>query len=176
MSIDEGPGPVVSQRLGYLFKHVEARMHELNTQALAPFGIEPRELGVLLVIASHEPGSQLQAAQRLGIDRTSMVAVLDTLEDKGLVSRHPHAADRRRNVVELTDAGRDTVLRAGQASERAEAELLGSLSQQEGARFRKALQAIVSSPSTDAERSPGSTASGTTAAGLHRAAPGRRGG
>jgi DNA-binding MarR family transcriptional regulator len=151
MSNDNEPGPVVSQRLGYLFKHAQIRMHELNTAALAPYGIDPRELGILLVIASHEPGSQLQAAQRLGIDRTSMVALLDALEEKGLVSRHPHAADRRRNVVELTHAGRDTVRRAAQASERAEADLLGPLSPQEGDRLRKALQAIVANPAPSAE-------------------------
>ena len=91
MSIDSGPGPVVSRRLGYLFKHAAMRMEKLNTEALAPFGIDARELGILLVIASHEPGSQQQAAKGAGIDRTSMVARIDALEDKGLVSRHPHA-------------------------------------------------------------------------------------
>lgn len=151
MSIDEGPGPVVSRRLGYLFKHAQERMQELNAEALAPFGIDPRELGILLVIASHEPGSQQQAAHRLGIDRTSMVARIDALEDKGLVSRHPHAEDRRRNVVELTDAGRDTVRRANAASERAEAALLASLSKQEGERLRAALQAILAAPDSTPE-------------------------
>jgi DNA-binding MarR family transcriptional regulator len=146
MSTDTGPGPLLSPRLGYLFKHVQMRMHELNEEALAPFGIDGRELGILLVIAGHEPGSQQQAAQRLGIDRTSMVARLDALEDKGLVSRHPHAEDRRRNVVELTDAGRDTVRLATKASERAEATLLAPLTDQDGERLRDALQAILVPP------------------------------
>ncbi len=147
MSHDSDPGPVVSRRLGYLFKHAERRMNELNTEALAPFGIDPRELGILLAIASHEPGSQQQAAGRLGIDRTSMVARIDALEDKGLVSRHPHTEDRRRNVVELTDAGRDTVRRATEASERAEAALLAALTPQEADRLRDALQLLVAPPS-----------------------------
>jgi DNA-binding MarR family transcriptional regulator len=153
MSTDSGPGPgpTVSRRLGYLFKHAGMRMHELNEEALAPFGIDPRELGVLLVIASHEPGSQQQAAQRLGIDRTSMVARLDALEDKGLVSRHPHADDRRRNVVELTPAGQDTVRRATEASEHAEATLLAPLTPKEGEQLREALQAIVAFPASSAE-------------------------
>ncbi len=146
MSVDSGPGPVVTRRLGYLFKHAEMRMAKLNTEALAPFGIDARELGILLVIASHEPGSQQQAAQRLGIDRTSMVARIDALEGKGLVSRHPHAEDRRRNLVELTDAGRDTVRRATKASEHAEAALLASLTPQEGEQLREALQTIVAHP------------------------------
>jgi DNA-binding MarR family transcriptional regulator len=152
MSIDSGPGPEVSRRLGYLFKHAQMRMQELNAEALAPFGIDPRELGILLVIASHEPGSQQQAAQRLGIDRTSMVARIDDLEDKGLVSRHPHAEDRRRNVVELTDAGRDVVGRATEASERAEAALLAALTPQDADRLRKALQAVVAPPGPTTDR------------------------
>jgi len=150
MSTDSGPGPLVSQRLGYLFKHAQTRMQELTTQALAPFGIDGRELAVLLVIADHEPGSQQQAAQRLGIDRTSMVALLDALEGKGLVARHPHVEDRRRNVVELTTTGRVLVTQATDASERAEAALLASLTAQEGERLRKALQTIVARSVSDA--------------------------
>jgi DNA-binding MarR family transcriptional regulator len=148
MSIDNGPGPVVSRRLGYLLKHAAMRMDKLSTEALAPFGIDARELGILLVIATHEPGSQQQAAQRLGIDRTSMVARIDALEGKGLVSRHPHAEDRRRNVVELTDAGRETVRRGTDASERAEAEMLASLTPEEGERLREALHAVVAPPAS----------------------------
>jgi DNA-binding MarR family transcriptional regulator len=151
MSIDSGPGPVVSRRLGYLFKHAQMRMEKLNTEALSPFGIDARELGILLVIASREPGSQQQAAQRLGIDRTSMVARIDALEDKGLVSRHPHAEDRRRNVVELTAAGRDIAKQANEASERAEATLLASLAPQHAKRLREALQTIVDHRAADTE-------------------------
>ena len=54
----------------------------------------------------------------------TMVAILDALEHKGLVSRHPHVEDRRRNVVELTDAGQDTLRNATQASDDPERELL----------------------------------------------------
>ena len=154
MSTDDGPGPEVSRRLGYLFKHAQERMHELNTEALAPFGVDPRELGILLLIASHEPGSQQQAAQRLGIDRTSMVARLDDLEAKGLVSRHPDAEDRRRNVVELTGPGRDVVVRANAASERAEAKLLSGLSDEQAELIREALATIVAQREERVERSP----------------------
>jgi DNA-binding MarR family transcriptional regulator len=143
MSTESGPGAEVSRRLGYLFKHAGMRMHELNAQALAPLGIDPRELGILLVIADHEPGSQQQAAQRLGVDRTTMVALLDDLQTKGLVSRHPHADDRRRNVVELTEAGRDVVGRATAASEHAERTLLAPLGDADGEQLRAALQAVV---------------------------------
>jgi DNA-binding MarR family transcriptional regulator len=121
-------------------------MAELVTTALAPYGIDGRELAVLLVLAGHEPTSQQHAAQRLGIDRTTMVALLDTLEGKGLVSRHPHADDRRRNVVELTDAGQATLRQAVEASDDAERELLAPLGSKAAEQLRSSLRAIVTRP------------------------------
>jgi DNA-binding MarR family transcriptional regulator len=136
----------VSARLGYLLKHAQLRMTELTTKALAPYGIDGRELSVLLVITEGEPPSQQQAARRLGIDRTTMVAMLDTLESKGLVSRHPDTEDRRRNVVELTGSGRDTVRRATLASDDAEHEFLAPLGAQAAQSLRKSLHTIVTRP------------------------------
>ena len=132
--------------MGYLLKHAQLLMAGLNAKALAPYGIDARELGVLLVLADREPTSQQQAAQRLGIDRTTMVAMLDTLEGKGLVSRHPDADDRRRNVVELTDAGKDTLRRAAKASDDAERQFLAPLSAQAAQQLRDSLQALVFHP------------------------------
>jgi DNA-binding MarR family transcriptional regulator len=143
VSRTDGPGPELITRLGYLFKHAQLRLTELNEKALTPFGIDGRELGVLLVLAGNEPASQQQAAQRLGIDRTTMVAMLDTLERKGLVSRHPHTNDRRRNVVELTEAGQDTLRGATAASDEAERELLAPLGPRTAAQLRDALRTIV---------------------------------
>ena len=41
----------------------------------------------------------------LGVDRTSMVALLDTLERQRIVARRPSEQDRRRNIIALTDHG-----------------------------------------------------------------------
>jgi DNA-binding MarR family transcriptional regulator len=146
MSKTDGPGPELSRRLAYLLKHAQFRMAELTAKVMTPYGIDGRELGVLLVLAGHEPASQQQAAQRLGIDRTTMVAMLDTLEGKGLVSRHPDAADRRRNVVELTDAGQATLRQAAKASDDAEREFLAPLSPHAAQQLRDSLRAIVIHP------------------------------
>jgi DNA-binding MarR family transcriptional regulator len=136
----------LSRNLVYLLKHAQLRMAELTTKALTPYGIDGRELGVLLTLAGSEASSQQQAAQRLGIDRTTMVAMLDTLEGKGLVSRHPDADDRRRNVVELTDAGQDILRRAMAATDDAEREFLVPLSPQAAQQLRNSLQTIVTHP------------------------------
>jgi DNA-binding MarR family transcriptional regulator len=135
--------PELTDRLGYLLKHVHLRLSQRTTAALAPFGIHGRELAVLTVLASGEPASQQEAAGRLEIDRTTMVALLDVLEDKGLVARRPDAHDRRRNVVALTELGSSTLRDATLASEDAERGFLAGLSPQAAKDFRVALQLLV---------------------------------
>ena len=52
----EGPGPELTSRLGYLLKHARLKLGDLTAAALAPYGLDGRELAVLLVLASCEPG------------------------------------------------------------------------------------------------------------------------
>jgi DNA-binding MarR family transcriptional regulator len=137
------PPPELIDRLGYLFKHAQLRLSELTAAALEPYGVNGRELAVLLVLAGGEPASQQQAAMRLGVDRTTMVALLDALEDKGLVVRHPHAQDRRKNVVELTAVGRDTLERATEAGEDAERRFLAPLGGPAARQLKDALRALI---------------------------------
>lgn len=151
MSTDNDPLPAVHTRLGYLLKHVALRLDELHSRTLAPFGVDARELGVLLVLAAHEPGSQHQAAQRLGVDRTTMVAVLDVLESKGMVSRTPDPADRRRNVIGLTEQGTQTLHDAVRASDEAERMLLAPLASRRQQPFREALDVLATHPATTPE-------------------------
>lgn len=146
MARTDGPGPELSRNLVYLLKHAQLRMTELLSGALTPHGIDGRELGVMLALAGQEPMSQQQAAHRLGIDRTTMVALLDALEGKGLVSRHPDAEDRRRNVVELTEAGRDTLRLAVEASDEAERAFLTPIGPRAARELRDSLHAIVFRP------------------------------
>src|SRR6476469_9490858 len=54
MSRDDGPGPEVTMRLGYLLKHAQLRMNELSTRALEPYNVNGRELAVLVMLAGRE--------------------------------------------------------------------------------------------------------------------------
>jgi DNA-binding MarR family transcriptional regulator len=139
-------------RLGYLLKHAWLRLGELTAAALAPHGVDGRELAVLLTLSDREPASQQQAAHTLGIDRTTMVALLDTLERKGLVARRPDADDRRRNIVELTASGRDTLRTATAAGLAAERQFLAPLAATEAQQLRQALRAVVMTKGAPAAR------------------------
>ena len=137
------PPPELAGRLGYLLKHAQLGLAELTSAALEPYGLTGRELAVLTVLASGEPASQQQAAQRLGVDRTTMVALVDDLEDAGLVQRRADAEDRRRNVVELTDKGRGRLHQASMAAQEAERRFLAPLSRKDAQRLKAALLAVI---------------------------------
>jgi DNA-binding MarR family transcriptional regulator len=139
---DDDLGPQLSGRLTYLLKRALLSLDGLHEELLAPLGVNHRELAVLLLLDAREPESQQQVAGRLGVDRTTMVALIDGLEGKGLVARRPDPADRRRNVIELTAAGRKTLPRATRASDQAEARLLDDLDEAEAAQLRALLGRI----------------------------------
>ena len=143
MAIDLDFGPRLSARLTYLFKRALVELEELHAEHLAPVGISGRELGVLLLLDGPDATSQQQAAGRLGVDRTTMVGLLDGLETKGLVARRADAGDRRRNVLELTDDGQTVLARALRASDHAERQLLAELDDAESAQLRTLLTRLV---------------------------------
>ena len=135
--------PELIDRLGYLLKHAQLRLAELTAEALAPYGVSGRELAVLLVLDGGGPASQLAAAGRLGIDRTTMVAFLDTLEERGLVARRPDPDDRRRNVVVLTATGRSVLRDATRAGDEAERRFLAPLTGPAADQLRRSLQKVI---------------------------------
>ena len=112
--------PLNVQCLIWLFRAFNAT---LNAQAeeLRPLGLSPSAFNVLMALRNM-PDRQLepcQLAQRLLISRPSVTGLLDTLQAKGLVTRQPHAEDRRRVLVTLTAEG-DAVLESHYATHYAE--------------------------------------------------------
>lgn len=144
MSTEEPPAPLGS-RLGYLLKHAHLRLADLAGQALAPHGVDGREWAVLLVLADDEPMSQREVARRLGIDRTTMVALIDGLEDKRLVERRTHPDDRRKNVVGLTAEGGETLRKVTRAGDDAERRFLAPLTAADAQRLKDVLRILISS-------------------------------
>ncbi len=142
MPTEHDLGPRLTARLTYVLKHALLRLEDLHAEHLAPVGVTVRELAVLLLLDGHDPQSQQEAATRLGVDRTTMVGLLDGLEDKGLVARRPDAGDRRRNVLALTAEGQAALARAVRASDEAERQLLRELDDAESAQLRTLLARV----------------------------------
>lgn len=137
---NEGAG---AHRLGYLLKHAELRYARLTADALEPFGIGPREWAALNSLDEQHGLSQREVAELLGVDRTTMVALVDDLEAKGWVKRRPQPDDRRKNIVGLTSKGRDLVQRGERVIDECERQFLAALGPSDAARLKSALSAVI---------------------------------
>ncbi|WP_328458292.1 MarR family winged helix-turn-helix transcriptional regulator [Amycolatopsis sp. NBC_00438] len=140
--LETGPPAAVGRRLGYLLKHAQQQLAELAEPLYGPLGVTGRQLALLALFGDGPAQSQQDGAARLGIDRTTMVALVDELEAKDLVRREVAPGDRRKRLVRLTDEG-ERVRQAGEeATREAEALLLAPLG--DGAeQLRTALHRVV---------------------------------
>lgn len=84
-----------------------------QSNSLRELDLSPSAFNVLMALRN-TPGQVLEPcdiADRLLVTRPSVTGLLDTLESKGLIERHPHPVDRRRRFVHLTSTARDMLAR-----------------------------------------------------------------
>jgi len=96
------------------------------TAGLAELGITPRPHCVLYTAAGGDM-LQSQVAEAVGLDKTTMVVLMDKLDKDGLAERRPAAADRRARVVRVTDKGREVIAQANEIVAGIQEEVLSSL-------------------------------------------------
>ena len=95
--------------LGSQFARITRRLIALERPLLDRHGVTMWEYVVLLRLRSAAAETQMQLAQAIHYDKTRLIALLDTLEQRGLVTREQAAQDRRARTVKLTRAGRAKV-------------------------------------------------------------------
>jgi DNA-binding MarR family transcriptional regulator len=92
-------------RVPFLLYRTAQASHALANQMLGEIGLTARHVGILTLITEREPMTQTALGSELEVDRTTMVELLDRLEERGLVERRRHPADRRAFVIHPTKAG-----------------------------------------------------------------------
>ncbi|WP_010496718.1 MarR family winged helix-turn-helix transcriptional regulator [Paenibacillus elgii] len=131
-----------SIRMGLVMLWFSDNILDMMDIDLAPFGITESKLDMLLLLMLHE-GRELITpsgiADRLGIRRASVTALLDWLEKRGWVSREQSAKDRRMIHVSITAEGRALVHQVLPTFWSTCASLLGDLDTEERRVFEKIL-------------------------------------
>ena len=117
--------------LGYHLRKAQQATFRSFANALAGENMSPGHLGVLLVVAANPGVNQITVGQAMGIDRSTLVAVLDRLEDRGLLERTPSPSDRRSHALLVTEGGRAYLAELMPRVEAHENEVAATLSEDE---------------------------------------------
>lgn len=132
-------GGVLSGDLGWALGVVFRSYASAANAALADLPGGPRGYQVLAAATRGEPGSQLELARHLGIDRTVMTYLLDDLAGAGLIERRPDPADRRARRIAATTPGRDLLGVLDRRLRAAEHQVLAGLDSGDDRRVFRAL-------------------------------------
>jgi DNA-binding MarR family transcriptional regulator len=140
---------------GQLLFRLWRASHAQTAAALQTVGLTPALFAVLNHLRAHDGEIQQQIGAAMGIDPSTMVALVDQLEGSGLAERRARAQDRRAREVLITPMGRHTLRRARQLAEQVEGNVLQGLSPVERRRLvvllRKALAAAPPQPAWSAD-------------------------
>ena len=127
----------------WLLGRAAQRGHQLAQERLAAAGIRKWHYAVLAALAEFGQQSQADIGRRLGLDRSDVVAVLNDLQADDYVGREPDPADRRRNIVTISEHGRTALAGFDRLIAAADGHLLADLSAAERAQLAALLERIV---------------------------------
>ncbi len=115
--------------------------------------ISSSEFVVLDTLADADADSQRELAERLGINRTIMVRLVDRLTDAGHVVRTRNPANRRSYVLSITDAGRAALENMRKVVSDRDAQVTAALDEPERRRLAELLGRLLPEPDGPAVRS-----------------------
>jgi DNA-binding MarR family transcriptional regulator len=135
---DASPVPVDATavfQLGVLGSIATARY----SARIEPHALKPKHIGLMVVLDRGLASSQLDIARLMGIAPSLVVALADHLEGLGAVHRVRDPADRRRQVLTLTEHGHELLATCAAIARSLDAELGMDLAEAENSALMKLL-------------------------------------
>ena len=132
--------PALKDYFCYCLFKASNRIKSVLEGALLPFEIHGVHFAILTILdRSESPPPQNLLGDQMGIDKASMVKLIDYLEKRKLVSRVGDASDRRCKLLHITSQGRTLIAKAADAASKVEKKFMSSLSSED----QKAIKHII---------------------------------
>ncbi|MFC7449799.1 MarR family winged helix-turn-helix transcriptional regulator [Rhodococcus daqingensis] len=125
--MEERPARLTSKP-SWLLTQLAVHAHRLVSDSFGEVGARGYHYRILAALDEFGVASQAELGRRCSMDRSDVVAAINELADQGFVERTPDPDDRRRNIVNLTEAGDRQLRRMDRALDKVQDDLLGPLS------------------------------------------------
>jgi DNA-binding MarR family transcriptional regulator len=133
----------LAREVAFLTARARGRGNALANELLADLDLKVRQFAVLSMACSGTNPSQRELGGFLDLDPSQVVALVDMLEDRGVIRREPDPRDRRSKILVATDDGLALYAKASQRTQEAEERTLQALSLAERDQLRELLAKIV---------------------------------
>jgi DNA-binding MarR family transcriptional regulator len=109
----------------------------MEVEHLDKYNLAAPECGILYVLSTGTVANQLSLGLEMGIDKATIVKIIDKLEKMKLVKREVDANDRRSKLVSLTTKGEATLEKIKSIKNQIEEQVLSSFSKEDEALLRR---------------------------------------
>jgi DNA-binding MarR family transcriptional regulator len=127
---------------GYLLRVAHDHAHRTKVEQM-PDAAHPRDYSMLVALQASGPISQQQLAERMRVNRTLVVGIVDDLERRGWVERRRDPGDRRSYKLQLTPAGEAAIAEMGPHVKEASRIMAARLTDAERERLHELLRALI---------------------------------
>jgi DNA-binding MarR family transcriptional regulator len=128
--------------VAFLLAQLGAHAAAAFAERIRPLQLTPPQAGVLRRLAQFPGQSQRELADALGMHAPRLVALIDELEDRGLVARDRDPGDRRNYAISLTDEGRRLLADLGRVAGQHERAITAALDDNERTQLLTLLRRI----------------------------------
>lgn len=96
---------VLEDLAGYHLRRAQIAVFQDFLAGMGALALTPGQFGVLALIQANPGLSQSTLGRAMGVDRSTVVSVIDRLEGRNLVLRAPHTTDGRSYALRLSAQG-----------------------------------------------------------------------
>jgi DNA-binding MarR family transcriptional regulator len=127
----EAKSPPFGEAVGFLLSQLGFETARHFGTLMSEVELEPRQYALMRAIDAAEGRSQNEVGDVLRIPPSSMVGVVDLLEERGLVERRPHPTDRRARLLYITAHGKKVLAKGTELAVSLEQAVCHGLSERE---------------------------------------------
>jgi DNA-binding MarR family transcriptional regulator len=134
--------PARAGGVAFLLAQLGAHAAAAFAERIRPLELTPPQAGVLRLLGQFPGQSQRGLADALGMHAPRLVALIDELEDRGLVARDRDPDDRRNYAISLTEEGRRTLAQLAGIAREHELTITAALDDDERAELHALLRRL----------------------------------
>jgi DNA-binding MarR family transcriptional regulator len=111
-SFDDGGIGEIDEIIGFHIRLAHGAAYRHFTETFSELGLTQKMVSVLWLIDDHPHIAQADIGRRLQMDRATTMAIINRLEARDLIVRGESKQDRRRQTLNLTNAGHEALIEA----------------------------------------------------------------